>query len=85
MWDNPMRTATESSRESEALHIPLWLGLCLFLAIAIFFLWEEHRAHILGVLPYALLASCPIIHLLMHRGHGGHERREAHGRAGDRS
>lgn len=53
-------------------HIPLWLGFCLFLAIAIFFLWEEHRAHILGIVPYVLLLLCPFIHLFMHRGHGGH-------------
>ena len=52
--------------------IPIWLGLCLFLTIAAFFLWEEHRAHVLGVLPYALLLLCPFIHLFMHRGHGGH-------------
>ncbi|MBY0493379.1 MAG: DUF2933 domain-containing protein [Cyanobacteria bacterium] len=52
--------------------MPVWLGLCFFLAIAAFFLWEEHRAHILGALPYALLLLCPIIHLFMHRGHGGH-------------
>jgi hypothetical protein len=42
------------------------------LAIALFFLWEEHRAHIFGALPYVLLALCPIIHHFMHRGHGGH-------------
>ena len=52
--------------------IPLWLGACVFLAIAIFFLWEEHRAHILGALPYLLLLACPLLHLFMHRGHGRH-------------
>ena len=48
-------------------------GLVLlgFLAIAAFFLWEEHKAHILGVLPYALLLLCPLMHLF-HGGHGGH-------------
>ena len=51
--------------------IPWWLGFCVFLAIALFFLWEEHRAHILGAVPYVLLLLCPIVHLLMHRGHGG--------------
>lgn len=50
---------------------PAW-ALCLLLAIAAFFLWEEHRAHILGAVPYVLLLMCPAIHLLMHRGHGAH-------------
>ena len=44
-----------------------------FLAIASFFLWEEHRAHILGVLPWAILLLCPILHLFTHRGHGSHD------------
>jgi len=42
-----------------------------FVAIAAFFLWTEHRAHLLGVLPYVLLLLCPLLHLL-HGGHGGH-------------
>ena len=41
-----------------------------FLAIAAFFLWEEHKAHILGMLPYVLLLLCPLLHLF-HGGHGG--------------
>ena len=53
--------------------IPLWLGFCVFLAIALFFLWEEHSAHILGAIPYVLLLLCPLMHFFMHRGHGsGH-------------
>ena len=52
--------------------IPLWLGFCVFLAIAVFFLWEEHSAHILGALPYALLLLCPLMHYFMHGGHRGH-------------
>jgi hypothetical protein len=70
--ETTVHTATEPNPQREPFRIPVWLGLCLFLAIAAFFLWEEHRAHILGVLPYALLLLCPIIHLFMHRGHGGH-------------
>jgi hypothetical protein len=42
-----------------------------FLAIAAFFLWEEHKAHLLGALPYVLFLLCPILHLF-HGGHGGH-------------
>jgi len=41
-----------------------------FLAVAGFFLWEEHKAHLLGVLPYVLLMLCPLLHLF-HGGHGG--------------
>lgn len=41
-----------------------------FLAIAVFFLFSEHRAHALGVLPYLLLLACPLMHIFMHRGHG---------------
>jgi hypothetical protein len=54
---------------------------CFFLAIVAFFLWTEHRAHLLGVLPYAIALACPIIHLFMHRGH--HKRgHEGHGEGG---
>lgn len=66
-----MNRDTRSSTERESFGIPVWLGLCVFIAIAAFFLVTEHRAHVLGALPYALLLLCPIIHLFMHRGHGG--------------
>lgn len=49
---------------------PSGLALAGFLSIAAFFLLTEHRAHVLGVLPYALLLLCPAMHLLHHRGHG---------------
>jgi Protein of unknown function (DUF2933) len=62
---------TESAHATHSpFRIPIWLGFCLFLAIALFFLWEEHRAHLLGALPYVLLLLCPAIHFFMHRGHG---------------
>lgn len=48
------------------------LSLLGFLAIAAFFLFTEHRAHLFGILPYLLLLACPLLHLLMHRRHGGH-------------
>ena len=43
-----------------------------FLAIGGFLLFTEHRAHALGLLPYLLLLACPLMHLFMHHGHGGH-------------
>ena len=56
------------------------LALIGFLAVAAFFLWEEHQAHLLGALPYVLLLLCPLLHLF-HGGHGaqGHN----HGGRGD--
>ena len=41
-----------------------------FLAIGGFFLVTEHRAHLLGWLPFILLALCPLMHFF---GHGGHD------------
>ena len=52
---------------------PLWIATCVVLAIAALLLWRDHRAHVLGVLPYLLILSCPIMHLLMHRRHRHHE------------
>jgi hypothetical protein len=53
--------------------------LLAFLAIAAFFLFTEHRAHLFGILPYLLLLACPLLHLFMHGGHGGHDKsREDH-------
>lgn len=43
-----------------------------FLAIALFLLLSEHRAHALGFLPFLLLLACPLLHVFMHSGHGGH-------------
>lgn len=55
------------------------LALLAFFAIAAFFLLSEHRAHALGVLPFALLLLCPLLHVFMHWGHGGGEPHHGHG------
>lgn len=49
------------------------LVLIGFLAIAGFFLFTEHRAHLFGFLPYLLLLACPLMHLFHHGGHGNHQ------------
>jgi Protein of unknown function (DUF2933) len=75
-----MQTTSDPVRARAPFRVPVWLGFCLFLAIALFFLWEEHKAHIFGAVPYVLLLLCPILHLLTHRGHRGHgTRRSGHG------
>jgi hypothetical protein len=46
-----------------------------FLAIAGYFLWTEHRAHLiagLSWLPWLLVLACVFLHSFMHGGHGGH-------------
>jgi len=62
----------QQSQTRSWLSSPMGLALCGFLIITAFFLFTEHRAHVLGILPYVLLLLCPILHLLMHRKHGGH-------------
>jgi hypothetical protein len=48
------------------------LVLLASLAIAAFFLIAEHRVHLSGLVPYALVALFIVFHLFMHAGHGGH-------------
>lgn len=48
------------------------IALCGFLAIAAFYLIAEHRAHLLGWLPWLLILACPLLHFFMHGKHGGH-------------
>jgi hypothetical protein len=57
------------------------LVLAGFLAVAGYFLWSEHEAHVKLAVPYLsylLLLLCPLMHLFMHGGHGGHDGREGH-------
>lgn len=59
-------------------------GFRIFAAFAVagaLLLALEHRAHVLGVLPWLILLACPLMHLFMHHGHGHgsrhHERSES--------
>jgi len=54
----------------------------VFLAFALmgaFFLIAEHRAHVLPWLPWLFLAACPLMHVFMHHGRGGHNHRGGSG------
>ena len=55
-----------------------WLVIALVAGTLVFFLWEEHRAHLLGALPYLLLLACPLVHLLMHGRHDGRSDHSGH-------
>jgi hypothetical protein len=60
------------------------IGLVLFgfLLIAGALMFTEHRAHVLGALIYLPLLLCPLMHLFMHHGHGGHHHQGDHGGPG---
>ena len=47
------------------------IALLGFLATIGFLLTTEHRAHVLGLLPFMLLLACPLLHVFHHSG--GHE------------
>ena len=65
--------------------VPWWrrratLPFAAFLAIAAYFLWQEHRAHVIEFLPWLLVLACVGMHLFMHGGHGhrdGHDHGES--------
>lgn len=61
------------------------LAVTGFLLVAGFFLTTEHRAHLFGLWPFLLILACPLLHIFLHRGHGGHGSDHDHdGGRGDR-
>ena len=49
-------------------------GLALLAAgiVGAMYLLFEHTAQVMQYLPLGLLLLCPLMHVFMHRGHGGH-------------
>lgn len=70
----------QSPREPRLEPVRRWAFWALG-AIALFFLFTEHRAHVFGILPYLLLAACPLLHIF---GHGRHSGLGRHGSRSDR-
>ena len=55
------------------------LVFLIFVAVAGYFLWTEHQAHLsmaIPYLPYLLILLCPLMHIFMHHGHG-HEPKDS--------
>jgi len=46
--------------------------ICAVLILG-FLIYTGHSAHLLGAAPYLLLLACPLMHIFMHGGHGGHQ------------
>lgn len=57
------------------------IAAVVFVLMAGYLLWSEHRPHVLGALPYLLLLACPLMHVFMHHGHH-HGPHHGHGNAG---
>jgi len=63
-----------------------FLVFLAFAAIAVVMLWNEHRAHLLGAIPYLFLLACPLLHMFGgHGSHGGHGSQPDQGDKGGRS
>lgn len=71
--DSPVDPKLDEGVRRPFLRTRAGFGFCVFLAVASVFLWDEHRAHVLGALPLLLpLLICVGMHFFMHRGPGGH-------------
>jgi len=49
---------------------PFGIVASLVAVAASVYLWLVHKDHVLALLPFALLAACPLMHVFMHGGHG---------------
>ena len=49
------------------------LAAGVFISAVLYFLLTEHQAHFFQALPYLIFLLCPLMHLFMHHGHGGHQ------------
>ena len=62
----PNTTNMQLEKRSNRLTL---IAFCILAAVAAFYLLTEHRAHVLGALPYLIFLVCPLMHVFMHRGH----------------
>lgn len=61
------------------------LGFVVIGAVAAYFLLTEHLAHVFFALPFLLLLACPLMHIFMHHGHGGHKHKESQNTTSEKS
>lgn len=73
----------QSNREPSFWRSPAGWVFLGFATVAAFFLVAEHRAHVLGALPFLLLGLCVVMHLFGHGGHGASGANESARRGGD--
>ncbi len=56
---------------------PTKLPFAVFLAIGAYFVWTEHRVHIIEYLPWLLVLVCVGMHFFMHGGRGRRHRNDS--------
>ncbi|MCC5880284.1 MAG: DUF2933 domain-containing protein [Idiomarina sp.] len=54
------------------------LAVLILIVVSLYFLFVEHANHVLPYLPYFILLLCPLMHVFMHKSHGGHQHDETH-------
>jgi len=57
-------------------HMPLIVAAWAAGAVGAYFLLTRHFEHVVQAVPYLFLLACPLMHLFMHRHHGGHGQHE---------
>lgn len=59
---------------------PFGVAATVLAVLASIYLYLAHQDHVYALLPYLVLAACPLMHVFMHRGHGhGHGHRQEGG------
>lgn len=51
----------------------MWVVVAIVGVVGLVFLLQDHTSHIFSLVPYLILLACPLMHLLMHKPHGGHK------------
>ncbi|WPG40961.1 DUF2933 domain-containing protein [Variovorax sp. EBFNA2] len=63
---------------------PFGIAAALLAVAVSAYLYLAHKDHLLALLPFALLAACPLMHLFMHRDHSRHGDHSQHRGGEDR-
>ena len=58
----------EETRHESGAGAARWV-FWVFAAVGAYYLFTEHRPHLLDYLPYILLMACPLMHLFHGHGH----------------
>ncbi len=65
-------------RLTDFLKSPSGLLTLTLVVVGVLFMVAAYGDTLLRWLPYGLILLCPLIHLLLHRGHSGHKNHSDH-------